>query len=245
MTDASLSSFANQDYAARLAKAEPIARSLSANSKPVSGKKPLLLDIGTGSGVTGKAVAEQLGADYILMDTTADAIVDRSHFVVASGESMPFRDGMFNFIIANHVIEHVIDQTQLLREIHRVLTPTGVAYMATPSKYTVLEPHYKLPFLSWMPQRLADRIVRAAKKGDSFKVSPLRRGQLVRKATIAGLRATDWTANSIVQRAESDNAAILTKLASKLPSPLMRAALPIAPSHIWLLSRSHENLAAA
>ncbi len=238
MKDVSLSSFAARDLSGRLAKAAPIAATLKDYGRPVFGRRPLLLDIGTGSGVTGKAVAEGIGADYVLMDTTDDAIADRSHFVIGSGEAMPFRSDTFDFIMANHVIEHVIDQSRLLREIERVLTPGGIAYMATPSKYTLIEPHYRLPFLSWLPQRVADTAVRISRRGDAFRVSPLTRGRLERTAVDAGLTAIDITAESISRRSQARNGSFLTKLANRLPEPLMQAALPVAPSHVWLLKKS-------
>ncbi|MEO7940606.1 MAG: methyltransferase domain-containing protein [Burkholderiaceae bacterium] len=45
---------------------------------------------------------------------------------------MPFEDGTFELVIANHVLEHVDDDLKALAEIHRVLKPGGQAILQTP-----------------------------------------------------------------------------------------------------------------
>jgi hypothetical protein len=46
--------------------------------------------------------------------------------------AMPFDDGAFDVVIANHMLEHVGDLPAALREIGRVLAPGGVAILQTP-----------------------------------------------------------------------------------------------------------------
>jgi SAM-dependent methyltransferase len=45
---------------------------------------------------------------------------------------MPFADGTFDVVIANHVLEHVDDDARGLAEIHRVLKRGGIAILQTP-----------------------------------------------------------------------------------------------------------------
>lgn len=47
-------------------------------------------------------------------------------------QAMPFQDGSFDLVIANHVLEHVADDLCALREIARVLAPDGRAILQTP-----------------------------------------------------------------------------------------------------------------
>lgn len=47
-------------------------------------------------------------------------------------ESMPFEDGAFDIVIANHVFEHVGDVDQAAREVARVLGQDGFAILQTP-----------------------------------------------------------------------------------------------------------------
>jgi SAM-dependent methyltransferase len=43
-----------------------------------------------------------------------------------------FRDGTVDFLIANHLVEHLEDPIRALKEFHRVLLPDGVLYLALP-----------------------------------------------------------------------------------------------------------------
>lgn len=45
---------------------------------------------------------------------------------------LPFSDNSFDFIICNHVLEHIPDDTQAMREIYRVLAPGGKAILQVP-----------------------------------------------------------------------------------------------------------------
>jgi len=52
---------------------------------------------------------------------------------------MPFAPGSFDWVIANHVLEHVSDHRQALGEIHRVLKVGGFAILQTPYSATLHE----------------------------------------------------------------------------------------------------------
>lgn len=45
---------------------------------------------------------------------------------------LPFEDGSFDFVFASHVLEHIDDDQAALREIRRVLTPSGIAILPVP-----------------------------------------------------------------------------------------------------------------
>ena len=59
---------------------------------------------------------------------TSDSIFYRSAL-----ESLPFPDGVFDYIASHEVIEHVEDPAVVLREFSRVLKPAGVCVIATPN----------------------------------------------------------------------------------------------------------------
>ena len=45
---------------------------------------------------------------------------------------LPFKDNSFDFIICNHVLEHIPDDTKAMQELHRVLAPKGTAILQVP-----------------------------------------------------------------------------------------------------------------
>jgi SAM-dependent methyltransferase len=58
--------------------------------------------------------------------------------------SLSFKDNSFDRILCYNVIEHMRDQERLLRELHRVLKPGGMAVIGTNMKYSVCNLLYKL-----------------------------------------------------------------------------------------------------
>lgn len=55
--------------------------------------------------------------------------------IISDSESFPETESAsFDFIIANHVIEHVTDPIRALTEWHRMLKPDGILFLAVPDK---------------------------------------------------------------------------------------------------------------
>ncbi len=61
-------------------------------------------------------------------------------------ERIPFPDDMFDFIYSASVFEHVQNQEQAWREIHRVLKPGGASLHNFPARWRPIEPHRLVPF---------------------------------------------------------------------------------------------------
>ena len=59
---------------------------------------------------------------------TLDAIFD---YRVADAQAVPFEDGTFDLVVANHMLYHVPDELKAVGEIWRVLKPGGRLYAAT------------------------------------------------------------------------------------------------------------------
>ncbi|MHA8066178.1 class I SAM-dependent methyltransferase [Aquirufa sp. ROCK2-A2] len=71
-----------------------------------------------------------LGENYITADIEsplAKVKMDLHH--------IPFEDNTFDVVFCNHVLEHVDDDFQCMREIRRVLKPTGYALLQSPQRY--------------------------------------------------------------------------------------------------------------
>jgi 2-polyprenyl-3-methyl-5-hydroxy-6-metoxy-1,4-benzoquinol methylase len=92
-----------------------------------------LLEIGCDTGVMLR-LFEGLGAECHGIDLSAEAVVEANHprIVQASATEIPHGDGEFDICVSSHVIEHLEDPADLLREARRVLKPNGVLALLYP-----------------------------------------------------------------------------------------------------------------
>jgi SAM-dependent methyltransferase len=162
-------------------------------------------------------------------------LADGLGFMCADGEGLPLRPGSIDVVIFNHIYEHVVDADAVVAEIQRILAPDGVAYMGLGNKWGVIEPHHRLPFLSWLPAGAADRYVRAMKTGDGyherFRTEPALRRM------VSGLNVWDYTESVL---AEPDAFAARDVVAGplrKLPPGAWRVVRPLIPTFIWLATK--------
>ncbi|MEX2245462.1 MAG: class I SAM-dependent methyltransferase [Dehalococcoidia bacterium] len=181
-------SHADANVAHRQEKAGQILEVLTDYCGDLSDKQAL--DIGTGSGVIASVLCEHFES-LTSVDVVDERVVRSFEFQLIDSEALPFPEESFDVIISNHVIEHVHDKLHHLREVRRVLRADGVAYLAMPNKWALVEPHFSLPALSWLPQRIADRYVRATGKGTAYDVEPLDFRCLSELSEQAALTLTD------------------------------------------------------
>jgi SAM-dependent methyltransferase len=100
---------------------------------------PRILVVGGGAvggwmqAIYGDSGVEIVGTDvYASVHTT----------IVADGHMLPFKDGSFDIVIAQAVLEHVLEPQRVVDEIHRVLRPDGFVYAETPFIQQVHEGAY-------------------------------------------------------------------------------------------------------
>ena len=199
-----------------------------------------VLDIGTGAGVMASELAkfarEVTGVDVRDQRTTFDGY----RFVQVEGTTLPFDDRSFDVVLSNHVIEHVgerDDQLRHLREASRVLADDGVCYLAVPNKWVLLEPHFRLPFLSWIPRSLRDPYVRLAGKGDFYDCNLPTRGVLERLFAAAGFSHRELTIDAMRAMDRIESPTGLTGSILRAPDGLLRLLLPVVPTMIYLLAK--------
>lgn len=94
-------------------------------------------------------------------------------FVQGTAAALPFSTGSFDFIQTHHVIEHVPPETweTYISELQRVLKPKGVCLISFPQWHHPLEPHYKLPFLHWLPKKYRPAYARLTPRKDHIASS--------------------------------------------------------------------------
>lgn len=227
------------DFESRLLKARKIAR-LVERVHPLTGAR--VLDIGAGSGHIASTLGELVGkhGDVWAVDVRDQRRTIQGYgFKEVAGTDLPFEAGSFDVVLSNHVIEHVggrADQLNHLREIRRVLARSGVCYLAVPNRWVLLEPHFRLPFLSWLPKGLRDPYVRAARRGSHYDCNLPTRGQAKGLFSESGFEHEEVTIPAMRALNEIESPSLAVRLLCAAPQPVLRSLLPLNPTMIFLLS---------
>ena len=69
-------------------------------------------------------------------------------FIKGSGEKLPFKDGIFDFIFCFHVLEHVLNPHDFMMEFYRILKKEGYVYIEMPYYKTAYIPDGSMNFWS-------------------------------------------------------------------------------------------------
>jgi hypothetical protein len=135
------------------------------------------------------------------------------------------------------VIEHVGDypaQGEHLGEIRRVLRDDGVLYLATATRWLVMEPHYRLPFLSWLPRRGADVYLRATGRGHDYDCYLPTHRRLRQALADLGFKWKEPYVEAMRLTAEIEEPAGISRRVLEAPEPVLRALRPAVPTIIFL-----------
>lgn len=230
------------DKESRDNKAKKIAQ-LASMQSPL--KMSRMLEVGSGSGFI-VSYFSKLG--YGKEGSYAVDVADerQTHndykFQVVSDTSLPFQDAYFDFIISNHVIEHVGPrpaQEEHISELYRCLEPGGKLYLAVPNRWRLVEPHYRLPLLSWLPRGLSDRYLRLTKAVNYYDCHPLsaRDAQLLLKK--GGFEVSDVTLEAISVTGRIEGGKLL-QLITEMPKTFWNLFSPIMPTLIFICEKPNQ-----
>lgn len=228
------------DSASRIRKAETILTVLK--SRLGTTAEMTLLDVGCASGIITHHMSRHFRCT-IGVDIDADAVRYASDRFDRPGLSFFRTDCLqtgldsskFDVVVCSHVYEHVPDAGMLMAEIWRLLRPGGVCYFAAGNRLAVMEPHYRVPFLSWLPPAGADAYLRLTRKGSSY---------YERHATLWGLKrlTRDFTVVDYTPRLIEDPDAFgldyLLKKGSRshrMAKAMLRHFYWLCPTYVWLL----------
>ena len=242
------SSHAACDLNGRWPKAEKIRRLLPLAGN--EGRKLRLLEVGTGSGAIAHYFSQISAPEFHVsaVDVEDQRSIDTGYeFKIYDGQHLPFDAQSFDIVISNHVIEHVGDrehQAHHLLELSRVLAPGGYIYLATPSRWQLVEPHFSLPFLSWIPRGWRDSYVRLAGKGEMYDCDLLRPVELRRLFEAAALSYRNLNVQALRAFADIERpGSVLLKLATLLPGWALKRMANLFPTLIFLVYRPSVRVA--
>ncbi len=118
-----------------------------------------ILDLGCGSGKTVYSFVDEGYKNTVGFDIKDYLVLrqpsDRCRFFIAKpGETaLPFPDNSFDFVFSQQVLEHVMDQVGLMRELHRVMKAGAGSIHVFPARYSLIERHIYVPLGGVIVQR--------------------------------------------------------------------------------------------
>lgn len=126
-----------------------------------------VLDIGCGAGGLGDLTSERcrlyVGADPESKVLRLARPAPRRGYLQCTGIRLPFPSAAFDYVFAFDVIEHLVGgwiwQEDFLRELRRVIRPTGMIFLTTPNKWYPYDAHTQLFFPQYLPTALSDRYI--------------------------------------------------------------------------------------
>lgn len=229
------------DLASRQPKALKIERILGLQPTP----QPLqMLEVGCGSG----GIAHYFGTHpHLRCEVEAvdvhdnRQVFDGYHYTAVQGVHLPFEAASFDVVITNHVIEHVGEEAAQIRhleEIHRILKSGGQAYLAVPNRWMLVEPHYRLAFLSWWPRAWRSPYLRLMRKGSFYDCEPLQLRQLERMLRQAGFQFENKSVQAWRETFEIERPnAAATRWLRAAPDAPLNALRHIIPTLVYRLAK--------
>ncbi len=105
-----------------------------------------------GAMTVGRGMASMLAEPAIEFIETDVALGERT-MLVADGHDLPFEDGSFDGVVIQAVLEHVVDPSRCVEEIHRVMADGGLVYAETPFMQQVHGGEYDFTRFTYLGHR--------------------------------------------------------------------------------------------
>ena len=165
-------------------------------------------------------------------------------FRLISDTNLPYPDQYFDVVISNHVIEHVGDedaQLHHLQEIRRVLNSSGVGYLAVPNRWMLVEPHYQLVFLSWLPERFRSIYLKVMRGVSFYDCRPLSLVCAERILIKSGLQFQNICVDAIrVMASVEGSKGFFQKIIKFIPDKIIGYMNLINPTLVYRLSMNNS-----
>lgn len=205
------------------------------------------VDVGASTCLMTEVFAEELGTvialdpDHVgLRHGQSRGACDNLRFICGDGCETPLAAESVDVVICNQVYEHVEGhqaQEALAHEIYRILKPNGFCYFGAGSRYVLIEGHYFLPFLSWLPLKWSSRYLRLMGRKIDYDVYLLSYYKL--KKLLRNFEFHDFTTQVLTQPEQfgSEDLVKPGSIWTKLPPRLFEWAKPILPGWAWVLTK--------
>lgn len=202
-----------------------------------------ILDVGASTGIIDNYLSKHFNhVTGIDIDDQAILYANRQFkrknlvFKVGDALKLSFSNKKFDVVICTHVYEHVSNPNRLFEEIYRVLKPGGIVYFAAINSLWPLEPHYNLPFLSYLPKSLANIYVIVSGKAKLYYETPLNYWQL--ETLTKDFDKVDYTLKILINPIKFGYSNYPTELIQpfiQLTSPVLKY---LTPTFFWILIKN-------
>jgi SAM-dependent methyltransferase len=155
----------SEDYrASRYEKAVLVAEVLDDELR----SRKRIVDLGSGSGLVKRHLEKKYQKPVLGIEIDLQVIKDPEFTLVGDVCVLPLKSKSIDLAICNHLYEHIQGRERFAGELRRVLRPGGIAYLTVGNKFQFLEPHYRLPLLSWFSGPLANLYLRISGRGREY-----------------------------------------------------------------------------
>lgn len=201
-----------------------------------------VLDLGASTGIMAEYFSRHfrrviaLDVDKVgLISGQGSSSAGNIDYLCGDGTKTPLTDHSVDVIICNQVYEHVDDQAGLVREIGRLLTSGGFCYFGAGNRFVLVEGHYFLPFLSWIPKRLAHLYLRLMGRRVKYDVGLLSLRNLRR--VLSDFEIIDYTRKIICDpvKYDADDMIRPGSFRACLSRRLFRIFYPLFPAWVWVI----------
>jgi SAM-dependent methyltransferase len=132
--------------------------------KPYVNNASVVVDLGCGSGIFSKALADgkrvviALDIQKQLLRGTEGTTLER---ICADAHNLPLRESSLECVLSFSLIERLQKPAEHVKELYRVLRRGGVAIIQLPNIQYLFEPHSKWPLLCLMPEKFQSKVFEA------------------------------------------------------------------------------------
>tara|TARA_B100001564_G_C20583846_1_gene644484 strand:- start:61 stop:825 length:765 start_codon:yes stop_codon:yes gene_type:complete len=203
-----------------------------------------LLDIGSSSGIMTNQYAKFFN-NVIGLDLDAKAVnyanenfrEENLKFICSPIEESNLPENSFDVVTCSQIYEHVPSDKKLMDEIFKLLKPGGVCYFAATNRFKIIEPHYKLPFLSFFPKSIANRYIRIFTNHEKYYENLKSLRNL--KKLVFQFEIEDYTLKIIENPSKFSADEMLKENTLKyyLVNMISRTVYFLIPTYIWILRK--------
>ncbi len=233
-----------QSLESRMQKAKMIEAILAEELSKKDIKSCVGIDLGCGIGVIASHLSQRVKS-VIGFDLDLIALKEGTQYLksnqplLAHGDSLvlPIKTASVDFIICNHIYEHVSDANKLLEEISRILKQDGLCYFGAANALFPKEPHTKLWGIHWLPRSVANAIL-----GNKGPYTEQLKSYFSLKKLVQKFHYKDYTISVLKepQKYNSFEAIPLSYIFTLLPRPLLALLCPLSQTLIWVLRKKSE-----